>query len=141
MSIFPESFFNFNIHKWRWVTLLFLLAAVSLFGWLRVVATIKIYTYLIQLGLMPHPLYFLISGSLMGLIFLIAFITQITKSVWSTQFIHFCVFFLGLLFFIEYAFLRINRTGIFSVIMKLLLIIAIYLLPEKSTESLKTHEK
>jgi hypothetical protein len=138
MSIFPESFFNFRIHKWQRITLLFLLAAVSIFGWLRMVNTIKVYYYLIELGLYPHPLYFVISGGFIGFFFLIAFITQITKRAWSTKFIHFCVFFLGVAFFIEYAFFSINRTGIFSTVMELLLIIVIYLLPEKSPESLKT---
>ncbi len=138
MSIIPEHFSNFNIHKWQRVTLLFLLAAVSLFGWLRMFTAIKTYSYLIQLGLIPHPLYFVISGSLIGLFFLIAFITQIAKSVWSSRCIHFCVFFLGFVFLSEHAFLSINRTGIFSTIMELLVIIVIYLLPEKPTVSVKT---
>ena len=138
MSIFPEPFTNFNIHKWQQVILLFLLAAVSLFGWLRVVTTLEVYAYLLQIGLIPPPLYFIISGGLIGIFFLFAFITRITKRVWSTGFIHFCVFFLGSVFFIEHAFLSINRTGIFSIIMELLIIIVIYLLPEKLHMSRKT---
>jgi len=141
MPIFLESFFNSRIQKWRRIILFLLLAAVSIFGWLRMAETIKVYYYLIQLGINPYPLYFIISGGLIGIIFLIAWITRLTKPFWSTKFIHLCIIFLGILFLIENMVLSINPSGIFSMVIEFILIIAIYLLPEKSSESLKQNEK
>jgi hypothetical protein len=137
MPIFLDLSANARIQKWRRITLFFLLAAVSIFGWLRLVETIKVYLYLIQLGLNPHPLYFLISGGLIGILFFIAWLTLLLKSSWSTKFIHLCIIFLGVLFLMESMVLSINQSGVFSIGMELFLVIVIYLLPEKSAGSLK----
>ena len=141
MPIFLDSFSNSRFLKLRRLILLFLLATVSVFGWLRMAETIKVYNYLIQLGLNPYPLYFVISGGLIGILFLIAFITLISKSAWSTRFIQFCSIFIGILFLVANAVFSINKTEIFSMVIEFILIIAIYLLPEKSSESLKQNEK
>jgi hypothetical protein len=137
MPIFLESFSNSRIQKWRRITLFFLLTFVSIFGWMRMAEAIKVYTYLIQLGLNPHPLYFVISGGLIGILFIIALITLISKSTWSTRLIRFCSVFIGILFLIENAVFSINKVEILSMVMGLIFIILIYLLPEKSSESLK----
>jgi hypothetical protein len=135
MLISLESFFISRIPKWRRTFLLILLAAISIFGWLRVSESIKAYNYLLQLGLKPHPLYFVISGGLTGILFLIAFFAGITKLAWSYRLIQLCTLFLGLLFIIEDAFIRINKLSLFSVIIKLVLVSVLFLLPEKPKEN------
>jgi hypothetical protein len=135
MLISIKTFFNSRIQKWQRTLLLILLAAISIFGWLRAAESIKAYNYLIQLGLNPHPLYFVISGSLIGFFFLIAFAARITKLAWSRWFIHFCAIFLGLLFIIEEVFISINKAGIFSIVIKGSLVAVLFLLPEKLNES------
>ena len=141
MLISLKSFFNYRIPKWRRTFLLILLAAISIFGWLRVSESIKAYNYLLQLGLKPHPIYFVISGGLIGLLFLIAFVALIAKLVWSNQLIHLSTLFLGLILFIEDAFVRINKLSLFSVIIKLVLVSVLFLLPEKPKEALEQNEK
>ena len=141
MPIFLDSFSNSRFLKLPQLILFILLATVSVFGWLRMAETISVYNYLIQLGLNPHPLYFVVSGGLIGMLFLIAFITQITRSAWSRRFIHLCAAMLAAVFLIETIVLSINKTGVFSLIIEFILIIAIYLLSEKSSESLKQNEK
>ena len=138
MSIFLDFLSKFQIQKWRQILLLFLLAALSIFGWLRLAETIKVYTYLNQLGLNPHPLYFIISGALIGILFLIAWITRLTKSSCSTKFIHLSIIILGIQFFAENMVLSINKSSIFSLVIEFMVIIIIYLLPEKPSERLKT---
>ena len=130
MPTFPESFSSSRIHKWRRIALFTSLAIGSILGWLRMAETIKAYDYLIQLGLNPHPLYFVISGGLIGMLFLIAFITLINRSIWSTRFIQFCSIFTGIIFLVENVFFSINGTDIFSMLMGLLFIVFIYSLPE-----------
>ena len=141
MLISLKSFLNYRIPKWRRTFLLILLAAISIFGWLRASESIKAYNYLLQLGLKPHPLYFVISGGLIGLLFLIAFVTLIAKLIWSNQLIHLSTLFLGLILFIEDAFVRINKLSLFSVIIKLVLVSVLFLLPEKPKEALEQNEK
>jgi hypothetical protein len=135
MLNFLRSFFYSRIQKWRRTLLLIVLAAITIFGWLRAAESIKAYNYLIQLGLNPHPLYFIISGSFIGLLFLIAFAARIIKLAWSRRFIHFCAIFLGLLFIIEEVFISINKAGMLSIVVKLLLVAALFLLPEKLKEN------
>jgi hypothetical protein len=135
MLNFLRSFFYSRIQKWRRTLLLIVLAAITFFGWLRAAEAIKGFDYLIQLGLNPHPLYYVISGSLIGLLFLIAFAARIIKLAWSRRFIHFCAIFLGLLFIIEEVFISINKAGILSIVVKLLLVAALFLLPEKLKEN------
>jgi hypothetical protein len=135
MLISLHTFFNSRIQKWRRTLLLILLAAISIFGWLRAAESIKAYNYLIQLGLNPHPRYFVISGCLIGVLFLIAFAAQIIKLTWSNRFTNLCTLFLGLLFIIEDAFLRINELSLFSVIIKLVLVSVLFLLPGNSKEN------
>ncbi len=135
MLISIHTFFNSRIHKWQQTLLLIILAVISIFGWLRVSESVKAYNYLIQLGLNPYPLYFVISGGLIGLLFLIAFSARITKLAWSRRFIHFCAIFLGLLFIIEEVFISINKAGIFSIVIKGSLVAVLFLLPEKLKES------
>jgi hypothetical protein len=141
MLISLESFLISRIPKWRRTLLLILLAAISVFGWLRVSESIKAYDYLLQLGLNPHPLYFIISGGLIGFLFLIALAALIAKLTWSSRFIHLCALFLGLLYVIEDAFFSINKVGLFSVIIKLILVSVLLLLPEKPKENQKQNEK
>ena len=137
MPNFLDSFSNSRFLKLRRLILFILLAAVSVFGWLRLAETIKVYNHLIQLELNPHPLYFVISGGLIGILFLIAFITQITRFAWSRRFIYFCVAMLAIVFLIETIVLSINMAGVFSMVIELILIMVIYLLPEKPSETLK----
>ena len=137
MPFFLDSFLNSRFLKLQWLILFFFLATVSVFGWLRVAETIKVYNYLIQLGLIPHPLYFVISGGLIGTFFLIALFTQITRSAWSRSFIHLCVAMLATVFLIETIVLSINKTSIFSMVIESILIMVIYLLPKKPSETLK----
>jgi hypothetical protein len=130
MPIFIESFIYSRIRKWRRFLLFLLLASVSLFGWMRLTESIKVYTILIQLGINPHPLYFVISGGLIGILFIIAWITRLTKPSWSIKYIRVCIIFLGILFIIEHMILSKNQSGVFSTAIELLVIVVIFLLPE-----------
>jgi hypothetical protein len=141
MLISLYTFFYSRIQKWRRNLLLLLLAIVSIIGWLRGSESIQAYKYLIQLGLNPHPLYFAISGGLIGILFIIAFTAQIIKLAWSRMFIYFCAFFLGVLFVIEEAFFSINKVSAFSIVIRLTLIAVLFLLPEKPKENSKQNEK
>jgi hypothetical protein len=134
MLNFLRTFFYSRIQKWRRTLLLIVLAAISIFAWLRVSESIKAFDYLLQLRLNPHPLYFVISGSLIGLLFLIAFAAHITKLAWSNRFTNLCTLFLGLIFIIEDAFLSINKLSLFSVIIKIVLVSVLFLLPDKPIE-------
>jgi hypothetical protein len=140
MPIFLDSFSYSRIQKLQNFTSFFLLGCVSVFGWLRLAEVVKVYYYLIQLGLNPHPLYFAISGGLIGLLFSIAWIARLTKRSWSTKFIRLCIIFLGGLFLIENFVLSLNQSSIFSMAIELIFILVIYLLTDKSSKSLKNNE-
>jgi len=135
MSIFSESLSSSRAHQWRRRVLSLSLVLGSIFGWLRMVEAFKGYDYLIQLGLNPHPLYFVISGGLIGMLFLFAFITLIKKTTWSTIFIQFCGIFLGILFAVENVFLSKHGMDLFSMLIGLIFILIIYWLPEKRMKS------
>jgi len=137
MPILLGSIPNTRIQHWRRITLFILLAIVSIVGWLRMAEAIKVYDYLIQLGLNPHPLYFIISGGLIGILFLIAIIARLIKTAWSTKFIRLCSIVLGIQLLIENAVLSINQPGVLSITIEFMVIIAIYLLSEKSSEGLE----
>jgi hypothetical protein len=138
MANFLEFFSDSRIQKWRRIVLLFLLAAISVFGWLRMAETLKVYSYLIQLGLNPHPLYFMITGGLIGTLFLIALFIRLFNLYRSTQFIHLIMILLGILFLVESLILSINPPGILSWVMEFLFILIVYFLPEKSIQRKQT---
>ena len=60
--------------KWfiRQIIAALIMIAISLLGWLRLIESIRLWDFLIELGLNPHPLYLAITGGLMGIFFTIA---------------------------------------------------------------------
>lgn len=55
----------------RWLLFLMLLP-YTLLGWLRMGVALRQWHYLVKLGVWPRPLYFVLSGGLIGLVFTIA---------------------------------------------------------------------
>jgi len=64
--------------------------SVSLFGWLRFAGALQILDYLLQLGLYPHPFYYLISGLVIGITFLLAIIAVTLNCHWAPIYIRVC---------------------------------------------------
>ncbi len=64
---------------WRRIILLCLLPVYALIGWLRLYETINYWRYLIELNIWPRPLYFAITGGLLGLGFTLAWLFLLLK--------------------------------------------------------------
>jgi hypothetical protein len=67
------------LHGWRRAMALLILLAISLLGWLRMAEAIRLYPYLYEIGLSIHPIYLVLSGVLIGLLFLLTVIFIISR--------------------------------------------------------------
>jgi hypothetical protein len=63
-----------KIGVWRRIITLFLLPGYAIIGWLRLAEALKYWNYLFELNIWPRPLYFAITGGLIGAGFTIAWI-------------------------------------------------------------------
>jgi hypothetical protein len=68
-----------DLYGWRRTFMLLILVAISLLGWLRMVESIYLYSYLLEIGLSIHPIYLILSGGLIGLLFLVSAIFIILR--------------------------------------------------------------
>ncbi len=64
---------------WRRILLLCLLPIYALIGWLRLHEAINYWDYLIELNIWPRPLYFAVTGGLLGLGFTLGWILLLLK--------------------------------------------------------------
>ena len=71
---------------WRRILLLCLLPIYALIGWLRLHEAINYWDYLIELNIWPRPLYFAITGGLLGLGFTLAWVFLLLKLKISARF-------------------------------------------------------
>ncbi len=71
---------------WRRIILLFLLPIYALIGWLRLHESLDYWNYLIELNIWPRPLYFAITGGLLGLGFTLAWIFLLLKFKTSARY-------------------------------------------------------
>jgi len=64
---------------WRRIFLLCLLPVYALVGWLRLYESINHWGYLLELNIWPRPLYFAVTGGLLGLCFTLGWIFLLLK--------------------------------------------------------------
>jgi hypothetical protein len=95
--------------KLRHIILALLLSCISVFGWLRLSGVMQLYGYLIQLGITPHPLYYVLSGLMTGLLFLTAIFVWVLKVSWGGKFILISAILFGSLLMLETLITDINR--------------------------------
>lgn len=70
----PETKHKKKSGGWRRVILLCLLPLYALIGWLRLYEALNYWGYLLELNIWPRPLYFAITGALLGAGFTLAWI-------------------------------------------------------------------
>lgn len=73
--------------NWRFVLILMICILISLSGWLRIKSTLLSYRYLIEIGLYPHPLYLILWGSVVGLLFLAAILFLLLNKKWALTYL------------------------------------------------------
>jgi len=78
---------------------------ISLFGWLRILNTINAYQYLQEIGLTPSPIYLIISGAVIGKLFLLVIIFLLLRKRWSVSLLRWSGAAFLILTFIENMFL------------------------------------
>lgn len=123
-------------HKrnWRNTLTLFFLLGISIVGWLRMAETLKLYDYLLELGLNPPPLYLIISGGVIGAFFLTASIAQLLQVAWSLIFTRLCAVSLGVFLIIEKVYLSrsfgaLGKGTTLSLTLGILLTVILFYLP------------
>jgi hypothetical protein len=73
--------------RWRRIILLFLLPFYALIGWLRLAETLNYWDYLLELNIWPRPLYFAITGGMIGAAFTLAWVFLLLQLKFSGLFI------------------------------------------------------
>jgi len=70
-----------------WISAFFL-SLYALVGWMRLQQTLLYWYYFLELGLWPHPLYFAVSGGMIGSGYSLALIFHFTHFKYTARFIH-----------------------------------------------------
>ena len=70
-----------------WISAFFL-SLYALVGWLRLQQALSYWYYFLELGLWPHPLYFAVSGGLIGSGYSLALIFHFAHFKYTARFIH-----------------------------------------------------
>lgn len=130
-----RRFFSF-----RKTFLLLVIFFLSIFGWLRFAGALQIYGYLLQLGINPHPLYFVLSGATIGIFFLIAIPAVLFSTRWSIRFIRFCGIGVTALLLIEDIFLH-SKPNVALAIFILLILILLLILTGTVNKDRQSNEK
>ena len=71
---------------WRRILLLCLLPVYALIGWLRLSEALRFREYLVELNIWPRPLYFAVTGAVLGAAFTLAWFFLLIKFKWSGRF-------------------------------------------------------
>ncbi|MDP2965528.1 MAG: hypothetical protein Q8N39_05740 [Pelolinea sp.] len=82
----PENKSNKKIGHWRRIISLCLLSVYALIGWLRLAEALRYWDYLLELNIWPRPLYFAITGAIIGAGFTFAWIFLLLKLKFSGRF-------------------------------------------------------
>jgi hypothetical protein len=135
MQIQTDHPISRKVQSFRRTFLLLILIGISLFGWLRFSGVILIYDYLIQIGFFPHPIYFALTGSLIGILFLVAAIVTAMKLSWASKYVRVCGLCLSVFLIIENSFLNKNQSSQPLIIMAMLITIGIFLLTRNSKKA------
>ena len=111
--------------------LLIVCLGISLFGWLRLSGAASIDTLLLELGIRPHPIYYLLSGLVIGLSFLVAFFVSALNHNWAGIYVRICSSMLTLHLLIEIFFIR-RRVYIIQVMLILAASVSIFILTSRN---------
>lgn len=119
---------------WQKTILLTICLSISLFGWLRLSGVVNIYTLLLELGIRPHPIYYLLSGSAIGLSFLVAFFASALKRKWANVHVRICSVMLAVHLLVEIFFIR-GKVSIIQVVLTVAATVVLFILtPQDSPE-------
>jgi hypothetical protein len=113
--------------------LLAMCLGISLFGWLRFSGAASIYTLLLELGIRPHPIYYLFSGLAIGLLFLLAFIGSALNHEWAGVYVRICSAMLSIHLLIEILFIR-GRASIIQVVLTLAASVSFFILTSRKNK-------
>ena len=74
----------YSIRSDRRLVLIFMVCIlISLTGWLRILDTLSSYNYLQEIGLEPQPVYLILSGILIGLLFFASILFLLLHKKWA----------------------------------------------------------
>jgi hypothetical protein len=118
----------------RKTILVILTICISLFGWLRFTGAIQVYGYLLQLGINPHPIYYVLSGLIIGMSFLVAAIACAFSSQWVFKYLRICGSCLAAYLLIENLLIR-SKSDLIQLIFVFFVLILIFLLTGKNRGS------
>jgi hypothetical protein len=82
----PETINDLKISRWRRIISLCLLPGYALIGWLRLAEVLNNWDYLLELNIWPRPLYFAITGTLIGAGFTLALVFLLLKCKFGGRF-------------------------------------------------------
>jgi hypothetical protein len=116
-----------GLYGWRRALVLLILLSISLLGWLRMVEAIHLYSYLLDIGLSIHPIYLILSGGLIGLLFLVASIFIILRRNHSIVLARISALVWGGLYLFENLILS-QSVNFFNLLITIILILLIFLL-------------
>jgi hypothetical protein len=85
----PKNINDLKIGRWRRIISLCLLPGYALIGWLRLAEALHNWDYLLDLNIWPRPLYFAISGALIGAGFTAVWAILLLKLRFSVRFSRF----------------------------------------------------
>jgi hypothetical protein len=85
----PKNINDLKIGRWRRIISLCLLPGYALIGWLRLAEALHNWDYLLDINIWPRPLYFAISGALIGAGFTAAWVILLLKLKFSGRFSRF----------------------------------------------------
>lgn len=116
---------------WYKTILLTICLGISLFGWLRFSGAVSIYTLLLELGIRPHPIYYLLSGLAIGLSFLVTFSVSAMNLRWAGVYVRICSAMLVVHLLIEIFLIR-GRVSIIQVVLTLIASMSLFILASRN---------
>lgn len=127
-----------KLQKIQKSVLIILSICISLFGWLRLSGAIQVYRYILQLEIDPHPIYYVLSGLIIGVGFLIAVIASAFSAQWSFKYLRVCSSFVTAHLLIENLFLH-AKPNLAQLICILFVLILFFLLTRNKRENQIEH--
>ena len=94
-----------------WISAFFLFL-YALIGWLRLQQTLLYWYYFLELGLWPHPLYFAVSGGIIGAGYSLALIFHFARFKYTARYIRFLGIFLIIWIWVDRIWIGIRDTFI-----------------------------
>lgn len=118
---------------WHKTLLLTICLGISLFGWLRLSGAVSIYTLLLELGIRPHPIYYLLSGLAISLSFIVAFFASALNREWASVYVRICSVMLAVHLLVEIFFIR-RTVSIIQVVLTLASSISLFTLTSRNRQ-------